>query len=45
MNFVKGAVIGMVAGTIIGVMNDESIMKMVKSGKREVKKLKRKYSF
>lgn len=45
MEFVKGAIIGVVAGTIIGVMNDESIMQMVKNGKKEVKKLKRKYSF
>lgn len=49
MNFVKGALIGMmagtVAGTIIGVVNDDSIMQMFKTGKREVKKFRRKYSF
>lgn len=49
MNFVKGALIGMmagtVAGTIIGVVNDDSIMQMFKTGKREMKKLRRKYSF
>lgn len=45
MDFIKGAVFGMMAGTIIGVMNDDNIMQMIKSGKKEVKKLKRKYNF
>ncbi len=49
MNFVKGTVIGIMAGTVagmvIGVMNDESIMQMYRKGKREVKRLKKKYSF
>ncbi|MDO4282230.1 MAG: hypothetical protein Q4D02_01220 [Clostridia bacterium] len=49
MDFVKGAVIGIVAGTmagtIIGVMNDDSIMQMFKKGKKEAKKLRKKYSF
>ena len=49
MNFVKCSLIVMIAGTvavtIIGVVNDDSIMQMFKTGKREVKKLRRRYSF
>ena len=37
MNFVKGAMMGIVAGTIVGVMNSDSIMKMFNKGTREVK--------
>lgn len=43
MNFTKGALIGMVAGTIVGVMNKESIMSAINNTKREVRKMKRKY--
>ncbi len=43
MNFAKGAVLGMLAGAVVGVMNSDSIMNMLKKGKREVMKMKRKY--
>lgn len=43
MNFAKGALFGMVAGTIVGVMNKESIMSAINNTRREVKKMKRKY--
>lgn len=43
MNFTKGALFGMVAGTIVGVMNKESIMSVFNNTKREVKRMKRKY--
>ncbi len=39
MNFVKGAMMGIVAGTIVGVMNSDSIMKMFNKGTREVKRM------
>lgn len=41
MNFVKGAVMGIVAGTIVGAMNSNSIMKMFNKSTREVKKMTR----
>lgn len=43
MNFTKGALLGIVAGTIVGVMNKDSIMNAIKSTRHEVKKMKRKY--
>lgn len=43
MNFTKGALIGMIAGTVVGVMNKDSIMKAIYNGKREMRKMKRKY--
>ena len=41
MSFVKGAMMGMVAGAIVGAMNSGSIMKMFNKGTREVKKMAR----
>lgn len=43
MNFAKGALIGMVAGTIVGVMNKDSIMSAFKTGRKQVKKMQRRY--
>ena len=43
MNFAKGAIMGMIAGTVVGVMNSSSIMGMYKKGKRQMIKMKRKY--
>lgn len=43
MNFTKGALIGIVAGTVIWVMNKENIMSAFNSTKREMKRMKRKY--
>ncbi len=42
MSFVKGAMMGIVAGTIVGVINSDSIMKMFSKGTKEVKKLTKK---
>ena len=44
MNFAKGAIIGMIGGTIVGAMNKDNIMNAIKTGKYEMKKLKRKYN-
>lgn len=44
MSFVKGAVVGIAAGTVIGAMNKGKIMKLVKNGKRKMYKFK-KYGF
>ena len=44
MNFAKGAIIGMIAGTIVGAMNKGNKMNAIKTGKYEMKKLKRKYN-
>ena len=44
MNFLKGAMMGIVAGAIVGVMNSDSIMKMFSKGSRQVKKMAKKYA-
>ena len=45
MEFVKGTMIGIIAGACIGYMNNETICGLMKSGRREFRKLKRKMSF
>ena len=42
MNFVKGAIVGMFAGAIVGVMNSDEIIDAIRMGKKEFKKMKRK---
>lgn len=44
MNFVKGAMMGMVAGAIVGVMNSDSLMKMFSKGTKQAKKMVKKYA-
>lgn len=44
MNFLKGTVIGMLAGACIGYMENDMIYKMMKKGEKEFKKIKRKFS-
>ncbi|MEG2310830.1 MAG: hypothetical protein RSB76_02465 [Clostridia bacterium] len=44
MSFVKGAFLGIVAGTIVGTMNSDRIYVMLNKGKRQMKKMKKKYS-
>lgn len=44
MDFIKGAIIGVVAGTCIGVMNNEMICEVLKNGKKEIRKMKRKFN-
>ena len=34
---------GMIAGTVVGVMNSSSIMGMYKKGKKQMIRMKRKY--
>lgn len=43
MNFAKGAIMGMIAGTIVGVMNSSSIVGMYKKGKKQMMKMKKRY--
>ena len=43
MSFAKGAIMGMIAGTVVGVMNSSSIMGMYKKGKKQMLRMKRKY--
>lgn len=43
MSFAKGAIMGMIAGTVVGVMNSSSIMGMYKKGKKQMIRMKRKY--
>lgn len=44
MNFVKGTLLGMIAGTCIGYMGNDTIFKIMKKGEKEFKKIKRKIS-
>ncbi|MDD3304368.1 MAG: hypothetical protein PHP54_05560 [Clostridia bacterium] len=44
MNFAKGMIMGMIAGTVVGAMNKDNIMGMLKNGKYQMKKMKRKYN-
>lgn len=39
MNFIKGAMLGMVAGTVVGVMNSQTLKDMLKKGKSAMKKM------
>ena len=43
MSFAKGAIMGIIAGTVVGVMNSYNIMGMYKKGKKQVMRMKRKY--
>lgn len=43
MSFTRGAIIGMVAGTIVGAMNRDGIVGMFNKGQREMRKVRRKY--
>lgn len=45
MDFVKGTLIGIIAGTCIGYMGNETICGMMKTGRREFRKMRRKISF
>jgi hypothetical protein len=42
MKFAKGAILGMMTGTVIGVVNCEKITSMFNDTKRQMKKFKRK---
>jgi hypothetical protein len=44
MSFVKGMVLGMVAGMAIGVTKSDCIIYMIRKGKRQMKRFRRKYS-
>ncbi len=43
MNFVKGAMLGMMAGTIVGVLNSDSLKAVMKKGKSKMKKMAKSY--
>lgn len=45
MEFVKGTLIGMIAGACIGYMGNDTICGLMRTGKREIRKMKRKMSF
>lgn len=44
MKFAKGAILGMMAGAVIGAMNSDKINSMFRDTKRQMRKFKRKYS-
>lgn len=43
MSFAKGAIMGIIAGTVVGAMNSSNIMEMYKKGKKQVMKMTKKY--
>lgn len=43
MNFVKGAAIGMIAGTIVGAMNSGNFKSMINKSKRQMKHFQKKF--
>ena len=43
MNFVKGAMMGILAGTIVGAMNSDYLMKMLSKSTKGMKKMAKKY--
>lgn len=43
MNFTKGAILGIIAGTVVGVMNKDGIIGMINKGQKEMRKMKRRY--
>lgn len=45
MNFIKGAALGMLAGTIVGAMNSSSFKEMFNKGKKQMKHFQKKYNF
>lgn len=44
MKFTKGAIVGMMAGAVIGAMNSDKINSIFKDTKRQMRRFKRKYS-
>lgn len=45
MEFIKGTILGMMAGAVVGAMNSDFLYDTFKNGKKEFKKIKRKFSF
>lgn len=45
MEFLKGTILGMIAGTYLGVMKNDMFYDAIKKGKKEIKKLKKNLSF
>ena len=45
MEFVKGAMIGMAIGAVVGFNNEELIKDALKQGKRKYKKMMKKYPY
>ena len=45
MEFIKGTIIGMVAGTCLGVIKKEMFCDVIKQGKRKFRKIQKKMNF
>ena len=43
MGFTKGAIMGIIAGTVVGVINSSSIIDICKKGRRQIVKMKKRY--
>ncbi len=39
MNFIKGTILGMMAGVVVGAMNSDSLKGMLKKGTNTMKKM------
>ncbi len=45
MEFIKGTIIGMIAGACVGYLKNDMIYEAIKNGKKEFNKMKRKMNF
>ena len=45
MGFIKGTIIGMIAGACVGYLKNDMIYEAIKTGKKEFNKMKRKMNF
>lgn len=43
MSFAKGAIMGIIAGTVVGVINSSNIMGMYQKGKKQLMKMTKKF--
>ncbi|MEG1009772.1 MAG: hypothetical protein RSE41_06735 [Clostridia bacterium] len=44
MDFIKGTILGIVTGMVLGAMNSDSVYKAIRMGKKQYKRFKRKYT-
>lgn len=45
MDFIKGTIIGIVAGACVGYLKNDMIYDALKCGRKEFRKVKRKFNF
>ena len=45
MEFLKGTIVGIIAGTCLGVIKNDMFTDAMKMGRKEFRKMKRKFNF